>query len=165
LKKKEKFQCFLVSGIPATGKTGFGKYLVKNHGFVHFDLEEPEIWPAPELHSIWNVSRSKFVDELSQRYKKVILDWGFPVHCTPWVLELKQSGVILIWFTGDIRIAKELFRKREGEEKIEIFERQVHDISKSGLPETIDPKIIEVFNPNRVPRDPSGIFTQITERD
>jgi adenylate kinase family enzyme len=40
----------LLSGIPATRKSTFGRYLAREHGFTHCDLEcHPRGWPHPEL--------------------------------------------------------------------------------------------------------------------
>lgn len=69
----------LVSGIPATGKSTFAKYLVQKYNFTHFDLEQPyQAWPDPDLHAIWDQSRSEFVKHLRSRYKRVVSIGDFP---------------------------------------------------------------------------------------
>ena len=70
----------LLSGIPATGKSAFGRYLAHEHGFVHYDLEcDPNSWPRPELEQLWNNDRAAFVAHVRQQ--RTVLNWGFPVHC------------------------------------------------------------------------------------
>jgi len=48
----------LLSGVPATGKSTFGRYLAREHGFAHYDLEcHPKGWPHPEPKATWDASR------------------------------------------------------------------------------------------------------------
>jgi len=69
----------LLSGIPAAGKSHFGRYLAREYGFAHYDLEcHPGGWPHPELKVIWDASRSAFLTELQNRHERIVLDWGFP---------------------------------------------------------------------------------------
>src|SRR5438477_12087288 len=89
----------LLSGIPATGKSCFGRYLARKHGFAHYNLEcHPDGWPHPELKRTWDKNRSAFVAELRQPHDRIALDWGFNVSAVSWVKELQACGVKLIWF-------------------------------------------------------------------
>lgn len=92
----------LVAGIPAAGKSSFCRYLTREHGFTHYDLEcWPTGWPAPELRDVWNSSRPHFMSELRGRHLATALDWGVPPHCLNWVSELQGLGVQYVWFSGD----------------------------------------------------------------
>src|SRR5882672_2420856 len=105
----------LLSGIPSTGKSTFGRHLAREHGFAHYDLEcHPHGWAQPALKDTWDRSRLEFVTQLRQRHKRVALDWGFPVSCLSWVRDLQSRGVHLIWFAGDIARARNVFVQREG---------------------------------------------------
>jgi hypothetical protein len=57
----------LLSGIPATRKSAFARYLVREHSFAHYDLEcHPRGWPHSELKETWDADRSAFVAQLQQ---------------------------------------------------------------------------------------------------
>lgn len=81
----------LVSGIPATGKSGFCRYLAREHGFAHYDLEcYPRGWPIPQLHQVWERSRGEFVAELYRLHERVAVDWGFPLLLSSGPLNLRR---------------------------------------------------------------------------
>jgi broad-specificity NMP kinase len=72
----------LLSGIPATGKSSFARYLALEHRFAHYELEcYPKGWPHPELKGKWDTDRSAFVAQARQHHDRIALDWGFPVSC------------------------------------------------------------------------------------
>ncbi|MGB8409122.1 MAG: hypothetical protein WCE58_04340 [Gallionella sp.] len=137
----------LVSGIPATGKSTFAKYLVQKYNFTHFDLEQPyQAWPDPDLHAIWDQSRSEFVKHLRSRYKRVVLDWGFPQSCLSWVQELQSQDVHVVWFTGNISQARKAFIARSGSDSAINFDNQVSDISSMSLPESLNCTVIPALS-------------------
>jgi hypothetical protein len=50
---------FLLSGIPATGKSTYARYLARKHNFAHYDMEVyPSGWPRPGLKPYWDSSHS-----------------------------------------------------------------------------------------------------------
>src|ERR1700741_2730740 len=103
----------LLSGIPATGKSEFARYLAREHRFAHYDLEcYPRGWPKPELKETWDTDRTAFVSELLEHHGRIALDWGFPARCLPWVKELEKCDVKLVWCDGAIARAKEIFVQR-----------------------------------------------------
>ncbi len=92
----------LLSGIPAVGKSSFGRYLAREHNFALYDLEcHPRGWPHPELKRVWDSSRANFVAQLKGRHDRIALDWGFPPQAMPQVRELLALGVRCVWFVGD----------------------------------------------------------------
>jgi hypothetical protein len=140
----------LLSGIPATGKTEFAKYLARKHGYAHYDLEcHPAGWPHPDLHPIFLQSRSAFVLELKKLHARVALDWGFPPSCISWVDELQSSGVLLIWFDGDIPAARKSFQQR-GSSKGDVrnFDVQVDAIKAARLPGVLNCLVVPSLDSN-----------------
>jgi len=134
-----------VSEIPATGKSSFCWYLTREYGFAHYDLEcYPRGWPAPELISLWPSSPEDFVSELRRRYQNVVIDWGFPVHCTSIVNAFRDSGVQLIWFSGDIACARRLFVNRGGLDP-QTFDIQVAQIAESRLPNGLEAIVVDAL--------------------
>ena len=119
----------LLSGIPATRKSTFARYLAREYGFAHYDVEcYPSGWPHPELKKVWEYTGSSaFLAQLKQLHDRIVLDWGFPVSSLPLINELRAEGVRLIWFDGAIGRAREKFLERGSEAKgpVECFDRQV----------------------------------------
>jgi hypothetical protein len=136
----------LLSGVPATGKSNFGRYLAREHGFAHYDLESfPRGWPYPELKAAWEASPQAFVKRVRQIHRRVALDWGFPVHCLPVVKELQTQGVRLIWFDGDRSQARAVFQERGGL-PLSDFDAQVADIAAAGYPKSLDCVVVMVLS-------------------
>jgi hypothetical protein len=132
----------LLSGIPATGKSEFARYLAREHRFAHYDLEcYPRGWANPELKQTWDTDRNAFVSQLRKHHDRVALDWGFPPRCLQFVLELQKSGVKLVWFDGDIAHARELFVQRGGI-AVGMFDHQVADIRSANFPASLNCVVI-----------------------
>lgn len=147
----------LLSGIPATGKSTFARYLSREHGFAHYDLEcHPLGWPHPELKAVWDNSRYAFVTQLRQYHDRIVLDWGFPVSYLTWVKELQKEGVRLIWFAGDLARARKVFISRGGNKELEIFDQQVTSIQEANYPIPLDCVIV-----NSLPS--SGTFLDLSQ--
>ena len=136
----------LLSGVPATGKTSFGRFLARTQDFAHYDLEgHPRGWPYPELKQTWDESPVLFVSELRRRHPRVALDWGFPVHCRPIVSLLQGEGVRLIWFDGDRSEARRVFEARGGI-ALSKFEGQIADIQRADFPRTLECQVIATLS-------------------
>jgi hypothetical protein len=140
----------MLSGIPATGKSAFGRYLARDHGFAHYDLEfYPRGWPHPELKQAWDADRQTFVAQLRQRHDRVALDWGFPVSCLSWIRELQYCSVQLIWFDGDSARAREAFLQRGGID-VANFDRQVAEIQRAGFPASLKCVVVPALSASGV---------------
>lgn len=127
----------LLSGVPATGKSVFGRGLAQDHGFAHYDLENyPQGWPDQTLKELWDCDGARFVAMVKSQHRRVALDWGFPVHCFPMVRELRNAGAQLVWFDGDRKRAREVFLKRGGT-AVHNFNVQVAAIESENYPEAL----------------------------
>ncbi len=119
----------LVAGIPATGKSTFGRFLAERHGYAHYDFEHhPQGWAVPELYAMWSASREKFVEMLRARHARTVIDWGFPLEYIIVIRELQSLGARLIWFDGDVNAARVAFFFWGGLD-LRPFERQVESIA------------------------------------
>ncbi len=134
----------LLSGIPGTGKSRFGRHLAREHGFAHYDLEcYPHGWPHQELKSMWDANRSAFVAQVRQHHDRIALDWGFPVSCLSWVEELQKCGVRLVWFDGDVAHARQVFEQRG---RAAEFDVQVAGIQKAGYPASLNCVVVPALS-------------------
>jgi hypothetical protein len=151
----------LLAGLPATGKTSFCRYLSRERGFAHYDMEcWPKGWPAPELHPTWNTSRSAFVDQLRRRHSDWVLDWGFPPRCLTWVSELEAAGVRLVWFSGDVARVRILFEQRGGQ-PMSTFDDQVAAIAAAGFPQKLRATVVNTLSKRGTLRPMSEIYDDV----
>jgi len=150
----------LLSGIPAVGKSSFGRYLARDYGFAYYDLEcYPRGWPHPELKPVWNSSRADFVSRLKAYHRRIALDWGFPVRAIGWVQELLSAGARLVWLEGDIARAREEFLRRGGIDVAE-FDAQVNAILSARLPDGLECVRVEALGSSGF-TDPHQILEEI----
>jgi hypothetical protein len=125
----------LITGLPATGKSSFARFLFQKHGFAVYDVERyPEGWARPELYPEWREDRAGFALRLREQHPSgVVLDWGFPPACLPRVEELEGAGVQCAWCTGDRDKLRARFVARGGV-PVEDFDTQLDNIDRAGLP-------------------------------
>lgn len=108
----------LIAGIPATGKSHFGRWLKREHRYVHVDIEKPGRLQNIGLATAWNACFNAnndvagFVSTLRALSTHVVLDWGFPPECLDMVREMKREGVEIWWFDGDRVEARNQFLTR-----------------------------------------------------
>jgi hypothetical protein len=147
----------LVSGIPATGKSEFARYLAREHGFAHYDLDYyPRGWPHPELREAWATDRADFILKIRQHRDRGVLDWGFPVSCLSWVKQLHAQGVGPIWFDGDVGRARAAFVRRGGID-VRCFDERVKKIQRAGYPGRLDCLVIPALSAAGAFLDPHKI--------
>jgi hypothetical protein len=159
--KIPKKSLLLLSGIPAAGKSSFGRYLAREYDFAHYDLEcYPRGWPHRDLKPIWESSRANFVAQLKVLHERIVLDWGFPATHVPWIKELLATGVRLVWFTADIDHARKLFEDRGGID-VNFFNDQVRAIQRDGLPNPLPCVKVEGLTDAGTLRDSSEIFREV----
>ncbi len=124
----------LVSGIPATGKSEYGRWLQRERGFIHLDLENGGM-NGPRLRPAWQEcvgsgSPSGLVQAMQELGGAVLLDWGFPPQFLRLVRSLNDAGVAAWWFDGDREAARANFIRR-ATVPVEALDAQMKEISKA----------------------------------
>ena len=133
-----------ISGLPATGKSTFARFLHRNHGFTHYNLEcFPSGWPH-DLRDLWNSSRNRFLRKVRNLHGTVAIEWGFPPIRIDWALELRDAGARPIWFTGDQGRLREFFEARGGID-VQDFDVQVAAIRASDPNAKLGGQVVEVL--------------------
>ena len=123
----------LVSGVPGTGKSTFGRWLELNRRFAHIDLENDGL-DRFGLRPTWDliarlppVDVQPFLATMHGLERPVVLDWGFPPLWLPLVQTLHAAGVTAWWFDGARAAARAAFIKR-GTVSVAALDRQMHEI-------------------------------------
>src|SRR3954468_583583 len=97
---------FLISGIPASGKSTFCRWLEEKKGFLHLDVEKPGGLERYGMATAWatlfdaRASATPFIEALEKFHRPVVIDWGFPPEHLPAVKKLFDGGVMLWWFAA-----------------------------------------------------------------
>jgi hypothetical protein len=150
---------FLVSGIPASGKSTFCRWLEEKKGFLHLDVEKAGVLDRHGLATAWadlfdaSTSAASFVQALEKFKRPVAIDWGFPPEHIHAVRKLFESGVMLWWFAADWAVARPKFEERDAR-PVEFFDVQIRKI------EAALPDINALFRSHVVYALPStGIYT------
>jgi len=109
----------LLSGVPGSGKSTFGRWLARNKGFIHLDVEMPGVLQQSDLRAAWwhmvfepYGSAMPLYDAIRRFGAPVAIDWGFPVRLRGVVEALQNLGVELFWFDGDRDAARRSFINR-----------------------------------------------------
>jgi hypothetical protein len=130
---------FLISGIPASGKSTFCRWLEEKKGFLHLDVEEDGVLDRYGLTTAWDAlfgasaTAAPLIEALEKFNRPVVIDWGFPPECLDSVRKLSESGVMLWWFAADWAVARRKFAER-GYPFVEDFDIQIRKIEVA-LPE------------------------------
>jgi hypothetical protein len=130
---------FLISGIPASGKSTFCKWLEKKKGFLHLDVEEDGVLDhyglAPAWNSMFEATGSAAVFEALDKFNRpVVIDWGFPPEHLNIVRNLFDAGVMLWWFAADWAVARRKFIARGNKGPVATFDIQLRKIE-AALPD------------------------------
>lgn len=156
-----KNSLLLLSGIPAAGKSSFGRCLAREYAFAHYDLEcHPHGWPHPKLKPVWDSSRVNFVAQLKVLHRRVVLDWGFPPHAVSLVHELLAMGARLVWLCGGHRISTKAL-SRAGGIPVANSDAQIRAIQNAGYPNTLRCVTVEGLTDAGTIKDPSEIFREV----
>src|ERR1700730_8749869 len=150
---------FLVSGISASGKSPFCRWLEEKKGFLHLDVETDGELDRHRLAAAWNslfgagASAFAFLAALEKFKRPVAIDWGFPPEYLDIVRKLSEGGVMLWWFAADWSVARRNFEQR-GYPHVQDFDVQIRKIQ-AALPD-----INALFRSHVVYALPStGIYT------
>jgi hypothetical protein len=108
----------MISGVPATGKSTYGRWLQRHHGFVHVDIENggfDRVGLADEWADVCHLPPPP-VDDLLAGLRTlgapVALEWGFPPECLPIVKAMNEAGISAWWFDGNRDMARAKFMAR-----------------------------------------------------
>jgi hypothetical protein len=137
-----------VAGIPAAGKSSFGRWMEAQHRYINADLEVPECIPALRIRAEWDrlmtaQDAGPLLSELRGRRQRTLLNWGFPPGCLPAVEALQRAGVELWWFDADEAAARSAYATC-GKGTLVDFDNQLSQIHASW------PKIERVFGTNSI---------------
>jgi hypothetical protein len=150
---------FLISGIPASGKSTFCRWLEEKKGFLHLDMEKPGVLDRYGLATAWatlfaaSATPAPFIEALEKFKRPVVIDWGFPPECLDTVRKLFDGGVMLWWFAADWSVARRKFKER-GTLPVGLFDIQIRKI------EGVLPEINALFRSHVEYALPStGIYT------
>jgi hypothetical protein len=130
---------FLISGIPASGKSTFSRWLEEKKGFLHLDVEKPGVLDKHGLALAWKslfdqgTSATPFIAALEKFKRPVAIDWGFPPECLNTVRKLSEARVMLWWFAADWAVARRKFEQRRYPH-VQDFDIQIRKIE-AALPE------------------------------
>src|SRR5215204_99584 len=110
----------LLSGIPASGKTNFGRWLASEKSFIHYDVEHDQTsgrLAGAGLLRPWYAcfqtgDALPLVEALRNSNRPIVWDWGFPVQSLPIVEVMKRAGFTLWWFDADPSTARAAFLAR-----------------------------------------------------
>jgi len=129
----------LISGIPASGKSTFCRWLEEKKGFLHLDVEKNGVLERYQLTTAWHGlfgpagSPAPFLEALENFKRPVVIDWGFPPEHLDAVRKLFEAGVMLWWFAADWAVARRKFQLRRYPH-VQAFDIQIRKID-AALPE------------------------------
>jgi len=148
----------LISGIPASGKSTFCRWLEEKKGFLHLDVEKPGVLDRYGLATAWatlfdaSTLAAPLIEALEKFKRPVVIDWGFPPERLDEVRRLFEAGVILWWFAADWAVARRKFQLRRYP-RVQDFDIQILKI------EATLPEINELFHSHKEYTLPSsGIY-------
>lgn len=134
----------LITGIPGTGKTEIGKYLKRQNGFHHLDIEV--IINSGKYGTNWLGKLEELIAQAKDKDTDLVLTWGFlPAQDHQRVQYLRTLGFTLVWFDGDKQAARRVFVKR-GEPKETAFDQQLNLINSFGVTSYLRPIEYNTFD-------------------
>jgi hypothetical protein len=125
----------VLSGIPAIGKTHFGRWLTREHGFIHVEFEDKRVREAHGLAGGRNALKGSgnadpLITSVQNLGPRVLFDWGFPPAWLFAVTRFAELGAELWWFDGDRVRARQDFVERNTVAP-DAFDRQLLRITQS----------------------------------
>jgi hypothetical protein len=130
---------FLISGIPASGKSTYCRWLEEKKGLLHLNVEEDGVLDRHGLAAEWlalfgaGSSAASFVQAVDKLKRPVGIDWGFPPEHLDTVRKLFDGGVMLWWIAADLAVARRKVKERDTI-PVGLFDIQIRKIE-ANLPE------------------------------
>ena len=154
----------LLTGLPAAGKSSYGRWLEANKGFVHIDLENAKPEHADLINIWWSICQGSDSVEamLHAAGRPVAVDWGFPPHLYRWIQAAKDAGVQVWWFDGDRAAAHESFIRR-GTVPVAALNAQMTSIANywQNIEPIVGSSIIQSIKAGGSYEPPDAIFKQM----
>jgi hypothetical protein len=122
----------LISGIPGSGKSHFGRWLAQHKGAFTVDVDTFGV-RAAGLQPVWEAFKQtldarQLIEQLSRRHALWAWVWGFPPLTRIEVVRaFVAGGAAGWWFGGDRGWARKYFCERDNTAG-ERFDRQCADI-------------------------------------
>ena len=148
----------LVSGIPASGKSTYARWLASSKRYSHLDVD---------LAASAGIRLDVWLESVRQSQKSGVIDWGFPLSCLDTVKRLVSQGVGQWWFDGNHEAAKAIFleRRKRGEHPagIDAFAFQMAQIQANygKIEEVFQARIIHSILPGPTYLDAESIFDRM----
>lgn len=157
----------LIAGVPAAGKTYFGDWLARTHGYLHLDVENDASVIASGLANVVAPFRQhgdteRLLDALERLDRPVVFNWGFPPEYLHIVEEFEEVGFELWWLDADHARARQKFIER-GEVPVKYFDIQVAAITDrwNAITELFDPNLVDVLDAAGARLGPEEIWQRI----
>ena len=156
--RAERRKLILITGIPGTGKTTYGKEFEKRFGYVHLDLENSSL--LRELSS----GPAEFIEALVKRRKDIVVTWGFlpDERQTSIVEQFKARGFKLVWFDGNRPAALKAFIRRDTVSE-NFFYLQMYRIEDSKVIQRIKPLKVNTFDQGGQFKGAARVLKEIEE--
>ncbi|NQV88076.1 MAG: hypothetical protein HQ402_00785 [Parcubacteria group bacterium] len=130
---KRNNNIILFSGIPASGKSTYGKWLEEEKGMIYWDLEHETLEEVEKRSGLY-IGRGhdlgSFLEAVKETDRIIVIDWGFPPDTMLGEIKnLFDNKVKLWWFDGDRKSARTSFLKRGtvSEEALDIQMKKIED--------------------------------------
>lgn len=155
----------LLSGIPGSGKSSYGRWLGHTKRFLHVDFDQGDLQKHFLLDSFREIESSgaeRFIAQLLGLDSPVCLDWGFPPHCLWIVHRLAETGVNLWWFEAEKGLAKKHFLSRPKACEA-AFDEQTANIeaSRGAIMELFGDHIVHALRPDGTHVPSAKIYAQM----
>jgi len=158
----------IICGIPASGKSTYGRWLEREKNVLFIDVEEEDALESAGIDELGDAlfadtaQAPSFVNALRRSKRQVVLAWGFPTSCLPCIAALKDAGVDTWWFDGDRASARQSFIDR-ADMSVDLFDSQLADIE-AHWPDIIQifgARMIQVVGPGQAYLPPKQIYMQM----
>jgi hypothetical protein len=155
----------LLSGIPGSGKSSYGRWLVGNKGYIHLDFDQGDIEKhgLAKLFGEFASGRSdQFIAALLKKDAPICLDWGFPPSCLPIVQRLADAGVDAWWFEAEAQLAKKHFLHRGTVSEAAFNEQMTNiDASRGAIMKVFGQHIVHALKPDGTHVSCEEIYAQM----
>lgn len=167
----QEHKLVLLCGIPATGKSAFGKYLQEKYNYTYISIDD-ESWQDKKMQSLWNHifqakseydAVEKFACYLHENYKNVVLDWGFPMDKIRIAELLKRQWFEIVWLSCSTSLARQRFLQKH-KNSATYFDTQIKNIKDNTdrIFKNLEPKVIDVLIKDKKDKTMDEIYSEFS---